>query len=215
MPNSRHKYIFEQILIGFTAIFLVGGLLALGFLPNLSRENRALIIISTSIVALSSVFGLLVIGRVKKWLRLRLWRRAMAAWKKSSCEDETPEFDLALHLSDGGLMHLAVQIYSRMGYDVFEPEEDGDQHLWVRMVNPEGKIELVYCKQCPELLGVRQVTLMQKAMRRENAIKGFIWAPSGFSDQAIQWVKNRPIILADNHGIGRFVESVRKTRLIP
>jgi hypothetical protein len=209
MPKHRQKYILEKILLGIAAVFLFGVALAPGFLPDLSAENRALVIILSSAVVLACTFSVMFLGRIRRSVRRYVWLRAMNAWVKSTQEGKVPEFDFALHLSEGGLKHLAIQTYSRMGYDVFDPDGDDDQ-TWVRLMNPEGRIELVYCKQCREPLGSSHVNEMQLALKHENAVRGYIWAPGGFSNEAVHWVKNRPIVLADNHGIGRYVESLPK-----
>jgi hypothetical protein len=213
MPKQRQKYILERILLGIAAVFLLGVALAPGFLPDLSAENRAPVIILGSAVVLICTFGVMFLGRIRRWVRRYIWLRTMNAWVKSTHEGKVPEFDFAQHLSHGGLKHLAMQIYSRMGYDVMDREENEVDRMWVKMVNPEGRIELVYCEQSREPLGIAHVHKMQLALKRENAVRGYIWAPGGFSSEAIHWVKNRPIVLADNHGIGRFVESLRKTSI--
>ena len=53
----------------------------------------------------------------------------MNARVKSTYEGRPPEFDPALHLSGSVLKHLAIQVYSRRGYDIFDAEEDGDQPM--------------------------------------------------------------------------------------
>jgi hypothetical protein len=53
----------------------------------------------------------------------------MNARVKSTYEGRAPEFDPALHLSGSVLKHLAIQVYSRTGYDIFDAEEDGDQPM--------------------------------------------------------------------------------------
>jgi hypothetical protein len=185
------------------ALFGLGALVALGFLQDLSKENRALIIIASSIGILACFLSLIFISAFRKWLRKRIWLRAMSAWNESSRARNAPNFVLPIHSSETELRYLAIQIYSWMGYQI---TNRGAKEQYLRLINPEGRIELVACNQQADLTELHHVHSLQLEMKRTKAARGFFWAPAGFTSEATSWAVHRSIILADLHEIGRFVD---------
>jgi len=203
MLRHRHRAILDGTLLALTALFVLGGLIALGFLRNISRENRALIVIVSGVGMIGCLVGLIFTSAFRKWLRKRIWRRAMAAWYESSQARNTPKFVMTNQLSEGELRELAIQIYFRMGYRIANREEEGD---YLQLLNPDGRIELIACKQQPHLIKLHHVYSLELEMKRTKAVRGFFWAPEGFTSEAIDWVVHRPIVLTDGDGIGRLVD---------
>ncbi|MBN1451798.1 MAG: restriction endonuclease [Anaerolineales bacterium] len=203
MPKRRHRFVPDGTLLAIMALFVVGGLLALGFLGNLSKENRALIVITSNVVILGCFAVLIFLTAFRKQLRRRVWLRTMSAWKECSQTRRAPNFVLTEHLSENGLRHLAIQAYSRMGYRIANGE---DEAVYIQMINPDGGIELVACKQKPDLLELHHVYSLQLEMKRMKAVRGYVWSPAGFTSEAISWAVHRPIVLADQHEIGRLVD---------
>lgn len=203
MPKKRHRAILEGTLLAIAAVFLLVGMIALGFLQTLSRENRALIVIITSVGVIVCFAGLMSVNAIWKWLRKRTWRRAMSAWMDNSQARKAPKFSLACQLPEGGLRHLAIQIYSQMGYIIIN--RDGEEDC-IRLINPEGRIELVTCKQQPYRAQIPNLLNLHLEMKKADAVRGFYWSPGGFTDEAIHWVREKPIVLADQNEIGRLVD---------
>lgn len=170
---------------------------------DLSKENRALIVISSSVVVIGCFAGLILISLFRKWLRKRIWLRTMSAWKESSRARHAPNYVMANHLSEDGLRHLAIQIYSRIGYRIINSKAE---ERYIQLIDPDGGIELVACKQQPDLLELHHVYSLQLEMNRTKAVRGCFWAPAGFTSEAIKWVEHKTITLADGHGIGRLVD---------
>jgi len=202
MSKPRHRAILEGTLLAITIIFLVMGLGALGLWPDVPFETRAVIFIGSSLGLLACFTGLLYTGKFWKWLRRRTWRRVMAAWQEHSPPGDAGNYVSAGRLSEGGLKRLAIQIYSRMGYLVVD-REDAD---YIQLINPHSQIELVACRQCPDLIELHYVHSLQLEMKRIKAVRGFFWAPAGFTGETLQWVAHRPICLADQQEIGRLVD---------
>ena len=123
---------------------------------------------------------------------------------------KAPEFNLAMHLTTGGLMHLAMHVYSRSGYHIVAEKDDDDPIFWFQVKNPLGRVELVHCIQLHEPADLSVVETLEQAMQRANASIGFIWAPGGFSSGAWQSVQHKPIILADSRIIGHSVDLTRR-----
>ena len=203
MLKRGHRTTLDRILLAVTALFVLGGFMALGFLKNISQENRALIIMVSSLGILGSLATLMLVTFF--WMRLRrwTWQRAMAGWYRRYQVGGKPKFVLEDHLAEGELKQLAIQTYSRIGYRLVTRE---NADLYLRLINPEGKIELVACKQQPEPVEFHQVYPLELEMKRLKAVCGFFWAPAGFTDESIEWVAHRSIVLADRIEIGRLVD---------
>jgi len=185
------------------ALFLIGGLIALGFLQNISRENRALIVIAGSVGILGCFACLILMSAFRKRLRKRVWLRVMAAWNESSRARLTTNFVLTNGLAEEDLRRLAVQVYSRMGYRIARRQVE-DKVL--RLINPDNEFELVACKQQADLLELYHVYSLHLEMKRTKAVRGYFWAPAGFTSETTNWVVRKSIVLADQNEIGRLVD---------
>jgi len=203
MSRQRLRVKFDGILIAIMALLVLGGLVALGFLRDISRENRALVVMAISLGLIGCFAGLLFLGAFRKWLRKRIWGRAMVRWNETSQAKNTPKFVMMDDISENELRVLAMRIYSRMGYRIpYREEEEG----YLQLINPEGNIELIACKQQRDLIKLHHVYSLELEMKRTKAVRGFFWAPAGFTSEATDWVVHRPIILTDRHEIGRLVD---------
>ena len=203
MPRQRQRVKLDGILIAIMALFVLGGFIALGFLRDISSENRALVVMVVSIGIFGCFAGLISLRALRTRLRRRVWQKTMILWKESSLASKTSQFVMRDTLSNGELRQLAIDIYSRMGYRILDREgEDG----YIRLINPDGKAELIACKQQPDLIKLHHVYSLELEMRRTKAVRGFFWAPAGFTSEAIEWVLYRPIILTDKHEIGRLAD---------
>jgi hypothetical protein len=203
MAKRGHRTTLDRILLAITALFVLGGFMALGFLKNESQENRALLIIVSSLGILGGLIALMLINIL--WIRLRMWtwQRAMTGWRRRHQVDSAPKFILPDHVTESELRQLATRTYSRIGYRL-SARENTDMYL--HLINPDGKIELVACTQQPEPVVLHQVYPLELEMKRVKAVRGFFWAPGGFTDESIEWVVHRSIVLADRVEIGRLVD---------
>ena len=206
---SKHRFRFglSELIFALAALFFLGGLFALGFPQFFSSENRAQIVLVSSLVLLFCFASLTAIQYHRKQKRAREWRQIMATWMAKKEAGEITNHDLAGHLSQGALEYLAARIYARIGYRVYPLHFNDDLGYRIKLVNPEGKLELLHCLQCSQPLGLQEVSHFHAAMIRENAVQGFIWAPGGFSSAVVYWTKSKPIVLADSTEIGRLVET--------
>jgi hypothetical protein len=131
------------------------------------------------------------------------WQRAMTSWRRRYQAGSTPKFVLPDHLAESELRQLAIRTYSRIGYRLSTRE---NTDVYLRLIDPEGKIELVACTQQAGLVALHQVYPLELEMKRTKAVRGFFWAPSGFTDETTEWVGHRSIVLADRVEIGRLVD---------
>ncbi len=203
MSKPRPRSILNMTLLATLVIFVLAGMAALGFLAGLSKENRALIVIASSVGVIACFVGLIYAGSFRKWLRRKTWEKAIPAWLESSRSACTPQFENAGRLSGIELKHLAIQVYSRMGYRVINAGKEDES---IKLINPDGKFELVACKQQPDPIATHQVHSLQLELKLTKAVRGFFWAPAGFTREAMQWASHKPIVLADGHEIGRLVD---------
>lgn len=203
MAKRGHRTTLDRILLAITALFVLGGFMALGFLKNETQENRALIVIVCSLGMLGGLAALVLIHVL--WIRLRswTWQRAMTSWRRRHQVDSAPKFKLPDRLTESELRQLAIRTYSRMGYRL-PARENTDMYL--RLINPDGKTELVACTQQSEPVALHQVYPLELEMKRVKAVRGFFWAPAGFTDECIEWVVHRSIVLANRVEIGRLVD---------
>jgi hypothetical protein len=181
----------------------MGGFVALGFLKNISQENRASFVIFSSLGLFGCLAGILLVSAFWRRLRSWTWQRAIDTWKRNSRAQRSPKFVLANSISEGDLRQLAVQTYSRMGYRVVEPQSEG---IYLYLTNPERNAELVAYKQQSGPVELHHVYSLELEMRRIKAVRAFFWAPAGFTEDTVEWAAKRSIVLADEPEIGRLVD---------
>ncbi len=100
MPKRGYRLTPDAALLAIMALFLLGALIALGFLQNLSKENRALIVIFGSVGILGCFASLIFISAFRERFRRRDWLRAMSAGNESSRARHAPNYGMANHLPE-------------------------------------------------------------------------------------------------------------------
>lgn len=203
MAKRGHRTTIDRILFAITALFMLGGLLALGFSKDNSGENRALLVLVSSLGVLTGMMALVFVSTFWKRLRRWTWQRSMVSWERASWAGHTPRFVLADGVQETELRRLVFHTYSRMGY-LISAERNTD--LYLKLINPDGRVELVVCQKQPEPVKLHHVYSLQLEMKRTKAVRAFYWSPCGFTSEAIQWAMTRQIILADPLEIGRLVD---------
>ena len=172
---------------------------------SLAPTNRFLLLAGAgfaSMVAIGAVFAFVI---YRKRERDKIWRIAMAGWQNGSRPDESGIRQSARHLSDLELERLAEQVYKKLGYHVQHVGQTGDHGIDVLLVNPNNQKEIVQCKQWSKPVGEAALRDLYGAMMHDQAIRGWIWAPRGFSGPARAWAKGKPIALVDDTEINRLI----------
>jgi hypothetical protein len=141
----------------------------------------------------------------RKRERETLWRLAMAAWQNDGQANTIVHKRSALHLSDVELERLAAQVYKKMGYRVQHVGQMGDHGIDVLLINPNNQKEIVQCKQWSKPVGEPVLRDLYGAMMHDQAVRGWLWAPRGFSGPAKSWAKGKAIVLIDDKEIDRLV----------
>ena len=213
MSKLRHRTTLDRFFLSLTALFVLGGFMALGFLKDASKENRALFVIVSSLGMVGSLSILVILGLFWRRLRSWTWQRAMTSWGRSSKANTTPKFVLPAHFQEADLRKLALHVFSRIGYRIVDGKELG---AYLYLLNPDRRLELVAFKQQPDSIVLPHVYSLELEMKRTKAVRGFFWAPAGFTDECKEWVVNRHIVLADRLEIGRLMDcaQVKGSRLL-
>ncbi|HEY9089290.1 MAG TPA: restriction endonuclease, partial [Anaerolineaceae bacterium] len=162
------------------------------------------ILLGVVVVSGTALIVLIIIYRRKQ--RELAWKRAMIAWGQSRSENrDNSNVASVRYLSANHLETFAAQLFRQMGYRVQLTGQSGDHGVDVRLVNPMGAVEVVQCKQWGRPVGEAEVRNLAGAMLHEQATRGYIIAPGGFSNSARAWGKGKGIILADEKEINRMI----------
>jgi hypothetical protein len=153
-------------------------------------------------MAIGAAFAFVIYRRRE---RDRLWRLAMTGWQSASRRSQSDPGHSARHLSDLELEKLAEQVYKKMGYQVRHVGQTGDHGIDVLLINPNNQKEIVQCKQWSKPVGEAALRDLYGAMMHDQAVRGWIWAPRGFSGPAKAWAKGKPIVLVDDAEIDRLI----------
>jgi hypothetical protein len=179
---------------------------------NLAPTNKFLLLAGTGFVTMAGtgiVFAFLI---YRKQEREKIWRLAMAGWQNSGQANTIIHKQSALHLSDLELEKLAEQVYKKMGYQVQHVGQTGDHGIDVLLINPNNQKEIVQCKQWSKPVGEATLRDLYGAMMHDQAVRGWLWAPRGFSGPARAWAKGKPIVLIDDMEINRLIGIAYKNK---
>ena len=179
---------------------------------NLSHTSRFFLLAGTGFVLMAGMgiaFAFLI---YRKRERETLWRLAMANWQNNGRAEAIVQKHSAIDLTDLELEKLAAQVYKRMGYQVQHVGKMGDHGIDVLLTNPNNQKEIVQCKQWSKPVGEPVLRDLYGAMMHDRAVRGWLWAPRGFSGPAKAWAKGKPIVLVDDMEIDRLIGIAYKNK---
>jgi HJR/Mrr/RecB family endonuclease len=179
---------------------------------SLTHTNKFLLLAGTGLVLTVSIGAVFAFLIYRKRERDKIWRKAMAGWQSGSTAEENHQKQTARHLSDLELEKLAEQVYKRLGYRVQHVGQTGDHGIDVLLVNPNNQKEIVQCKQWGKPVGEAALRDLYGAMVHDQAVRGWIWAPRGFSGPAKVWAEGKPIVLVDDAEINRLIGIAYKNK---
>jgi hypothetical protein len=109
------------------------------------------------------------------------------------------------------LERLAIYVYSRLGYKNVKhtglhSSTDGGVDVW--MLNEQGHVEIVQCKQWRARIGRGELIEFAKVIRQQHAEIGHYWAPGGFSHPAVEYAEKNGIKIYADYGIRKLLEQV-------
>ena len=102
-----------------------------------------------------------------------------------------------LDLPPGEFEQMTAELYRARGYNANKTGMSGDHGVDVVVKAKDDKKMIVQCKRWRKPVGEPIVRDFYGTMQHEKASHGTIIATSGFTPQAIEWAKGKPISLVD------------------
>jgi hypothetical protein len=107
------------------------------------------------------------------------------------------------------LEELAAKVYERLGYRNVKhtgghASTDGGVDVW--MLNSEGHVEIVQCKQLSSRVDRPEIVKFADTMRKQHAVVGHYWAPNEFTQPAIDFAGEHKIKLYEQKDIMKLVD---------
>ena len=179
---------------------------------SMSPTGRFFLLAATGFAATAGIGTLFAFLIYRNREREKLWRLAMAGWQNNGRANASAHSRSALHLSDLELEKLAAEVYKKMGYRVQHVGQMGDHGFDVLLINASNQTEIVQCKQWSKPVGEPVLRDLYGAMMHDRAVRGWLWAPRGFSGPAKAWAKGKPIVLVDDVEINRLIGIAYKNK---
>lgn len=114
-----------------------------------------------------------------------------------------------LDLPPGEFEEMTAELYRARGFQANKTGASGDHGVDVVVKSKDGKKMIVQCKRWRKPVGEPIVREFYGTMQHEKAAHGTIIATSGFTQQAIEWAKGKPLSLYDGN---KFVEMWQKSK---
>jgi restriction system protein len=108
-----------------------------------------------------------------------------------------------LDLPPGEFEEMTAELYRARGFQANKTGATGDHGVDVVVKSKDGKTMIVQCKRWRKPVGEPIIREFYGTMHHEKAAHGTIIATSGFTPQAIEWAKGKPMSLYDGN---KFVE---------
>lgn len=172
---------------------------------SIPPAGRVFFIATTSFVIIAAIGAVFVFSIYRKRERSRVWQQAMAGWQNSVQSNTIAQKQSAIDLSEVELERIAAQVYKKMGYKTQHVGQMSDHGVDVMLMSPHNQKEIVQCKQWNKPVGEPVIRDLYGAMMHEKAVRGWLWAPRGFSGPAKAWAKGKSIVLIDDKEIDRLI----------
>ena len=104
-----------------------------------------------------------------------------------------------LDLPPGEFEEMTAELYRARGFQANKTGASGDHGVDVIIKSKDGKKMIVQCKRWRKPVGESIVRDFYGTMQHEKAAQGTIIATSGFTQQAKEWAKGKPISLYDGN----------------
>jgi hypothetical protein len=212
MPRKRRRSArrFITYAIGIILLTYLVATPVAGWWQSLAAPSRFFLLAGAGFALMAGIgagFAFLIYRHRE---REKIWRLAMSGWQNRSRREEIAQKHSALYLSDVELEKLAAQVYKKMGYKVQHVGQMGDHGIDVLLINPSNQKEIVQCKQWSKPVGEPVLRDLYGAMMHEQVVRGWLWAPRGFSGPAKAWAKGKSIVLVDDAEIDRLIGTAYK-----
>jgi restriction system protein len=197
----------EQIAKVFLILFLLAYMPVVTWWNSIPENLRTITVIAITILVLASTGLVITLIIYKKHERANAWKRAMYNWQNKDQASMIIQKQSAKYLTEIELEKFSAQIFSKIGYKAQLTASNGDHGVDVMLINPKGQKEIVQCKQWNKPVGEPQLRDLYGAMQHDQAVRGWLVAPRGFSEPAKKWAKGKSIELIDDEQISRLLQS--------
>jgi hypothetical protein len=208
MDEKRGKFGIGEILFGLVIILGIVGTVSFFAFEETLGEYQTTFMIASSLAFIGSFFALSVYARAKKRSHLRRISpdRAIASWIEYIGFAESTGGGTA-SLPAGTLESIAMHAFTADGFRL-APSTSKKADGLIRFLDKDEKVGLVQTWQGQQPLGMRELVAFYEIFRAEKAAWGEIWAPVGFSPEAVKWVSKKSITLVDAVAIQEVVENL-------
>jgi len=203
--RSSSAELWENIVKLLLAIFLLAYAPVVAWWNSIPPVGRTFMLVMITIAVIAAIGMVVMLSIYIKRERASAWHHAMAGWQNDAQGNAIAQRQSAIAMSDVELEQFAAQVYKKMGYRAQRVGEDGDHGVDVMLINPKSQKEIVQCKQWNKQVGEPVIRDLFGAMMHEGAVRGWLWAPRGFSSPARAWAKGKPIELIDDEKIGQLI----------
>ena len=201
--RSSRRFLYAAGFVLLLAYLAYGPIVA--WWQSLPTTNRFFLLAGTGFVLMAGIGMLFAFLIYRRREREKLWRLAMASWQNHGRAGAIAQKHSATSLSDIELEKLAAQVYKKMGYQVQHVGQMGDHGIDVLLISPDHQKELVQCKQWSKPVGEPVLRDLYGAMMHDQAVRGWLWAPRGFTGPAKVWAQGKSIVLVDDAEINRLI----------
>ncbi|MDO9302010.1 MAG: restriction endonuclease, partial [Anaerolineales bacterium] len=196
----------------FLLLFLLAYTPVVAWWNSIPETLRTITLIAITALVLASIGLVVTLMFYKKHERATAWKRAMYNWQNKDQASMVIQKQSAKYLTETELEKFSAQVFSKMGYKAQLTGNTGDHGVDVMLVNPKGQKEIVQCKQWNKPVGEPQLRDLYGAMQHDQAVRGWLVAPRGFSEPAKKWAKGKTIKLIDDEQIGILLQSIIPTK---
>jgi hypothetical protein len=120
-----------------------------------------------------------------------------------------------LDLPPGDFEEMTAELYRARGFQASKTVASGDHGVDVVVKSKDGKKMIVQCKRWRKPVGEPIVREFYGTMQHEKAAHGTIIGTSGFTQQAIEWAKGKPISLHDGNKFISMWQESKKQKDLP
>jgi len=141
-------------------------------------------------------------GIVVFWL-LRHWLSGWLIYNRAR------KLEDLLSLSPQDFESLIARLFRTYGHDVELVGGSSDHGVDIVVKNKQGEKWVVQCKRYRGAVGEPVLRDLYGAMLHENAQGAYLITTGYFTQKAIEWAEEKPIILYDGEGLIKLIRDIR------
>lgn len=201
---SRENTLAEKVKVGSFRVF-IGWVIWAGIIGILYWQGRQPIIF---IFPGYNVKIFLIIGGIFGILSMSWW---IEKWLKHRVRLSTiREVEALQELSPRAFEKLVAKIFQAYGYETRLSEKSSDHGIDIVVTSDKDEVWIVQCKRYRGSVGEPIIRDLYGAMQHEKASKAFLATSGSFTQKALKWAEDKPIILYDGERLVELIRNIRK-----